>query len=117
MLECSLLDSTGLVTRVLDRKLYTRQEVVNQICIYLIIVPSTAIDCGSPSSPGLNGNVSASLTTFGNMATYNCEPGNELLPNNRVRTCQADGMWSGMDPFCEGMNMPYIVSKFFTGVD
>jgi len=68
-----------------------------------IIAPSTAIDCGQPSSPGVNGNVSASLMTFGNMATYNCDSGYVLRPDNSVRTCQADGMWSGMDPFCEGM--------------
>jgi len=65
---------------------------------------STAIDCGPPSSPASNGAVSVGTPTFGNMATYSCDAGYELRPNNSVRTCQADGLWSGMDPLCERMN-------------
>jgi len=44
------------------------------------------------------------MTTFGNMANYSCDLGYELLPDNSVRSCQADGLWSGMDPLCERMN-------------
>jgi len=44
------------------------------------------------------------MTTFGNMATYSCDPGYELHPDNSVRSCQVNGTWSGMNPFCRGMN-------------
>jgi len=47
------------------------------------------------------------MTTFGNMATYSCDPGYELHPDNSIRICQANGTWSGMDPSCEGMNYAY----------
>ena len=70
----------------------------------IAIFLSTAIDCGPPGNPGPNGAVSVDMTTFGNMATYSCDPGYELRPDNSVRTCQADGTWSGMDPLCERMN-------------
>ena len=70
----------------------------------IIIFPSTAVDCGQPSSPRPNGDVSVSMTTLGNMATYTCDSGYELVPDNSARTCQADATWSGMDPLCQGMN-------------
>jgi len=67
------------------------------------------VNCGLPSNPGPNGEVVASLTTFNSVANYSCNSGYELLPDNRVRICQANRMWSGMDPSCEGMNyMPHI---------
>ena len=68
-----------------------------------MISPSTAVNCGQPSSPGLNGNVSVNMTTLDNMATYTCDSGYELVPDNSARTCQADRTWSGMDPVCQGM--------------
>ena len=43
------------------------------------------------------------MTTFGNMATYSCDLGHELLPDNSIRICQANGTWSGMNPSCQGM--------------
>jgi len=43
------------------------------------------------------------MTTFGSMATYSCDLGHELHPDNSIRICQANGTWSGMDPFCQGM--------------
>ena len=67
------------------------------------IIPSTVVDCGPPSSPGPTGTVSVSMTTFGNVATYSCDLGHELHPDNSIRICQANGMWSGIDPFCQGM--------------
>jgi len=47
------------------------------------------------------------MTTFGNMATYSCDPGYELRPDNSIQICQANGTWSGIDPSCEGMNYAY----------
>ena len=44
------------------------------------------------------------MTTFGNVATYSCDPGYDLHPDNSIRICQANVTWSGMDPLCQGMN-------------
>jgi len=51
------------------------------------------------------------MTTFGSNATYSCDPGYELLPDNSVRSCQPDGLWSGRDPLCERMNYAYTASN------
>ena len=37
--------------------------------------------------------------TFGDNVTYNCDRGYDLS-EAVVRTCQADGQWSGKDPTC-----------------
>jgi len=47
-----------------------------------------------------NGQVSDPQTTFGSDATYDCVPGYTVIGNS-VRTCQADGDWSGEEPVCE----------------
>ena len=38
-------------------------------------------------------------TTFGQTATYSCDPGYNLVGNS-TRMCQADGVWSGNEPTC-----------------
>ena len=65
----------------------------------------TVIDCGPPSmvTPG---GVVVSTTTFGSIATYQCDQGYVLNPSDeasRMRTCQDDGSWFGPDPACESM--------------
>ena len=69
------------------------------------------MDCSLPSSPGPNGDVSVGMTTFGNVATYSCDPGYDLHPDNSIRICQANVTWSGMDPLCQGMNYICCASK------
>ena len=39
-------------------------------------------------------------TTFGSIVTYSCYPGFTVIGNS-VRTCQANGAWSGGEPDCE----------------
>ena len=63
---------------------------------------STAVDCGTLTSPA-NGQVSYSgRTTFEHTATYSCHTGYVLVGNSN-RTCQATGRWSGSASTCRRM--------------
>ena len=60
------------------------------------------MDCGTLTDPA-NGQVNNTAgTTFGQTATYTCDIGYNLVGEN-TRICQADGIWSGIDPLCQGM--------------
>ena len=60
------------------------------------------MDCGSLTDPA-NGQVDlTSGTTFGQIATYSCSTGYNLVGDS-TRTCQATGEWSGSAPTCQGM--------------
>lgn len=51
--------------------------------------------------PPANGLIQTTGTQFGSTATYSCLPGFNLVGNER-RTCQANGFWNGVEPFCQG---------------
>lgn len=58
------------------------------------------VDCGTLFPP-MNGNiVFFSGTIFQSNATYTCNEGYELTSNDSVRTCSANGTWSGSDVTC-----------------
>ena len=57
--------------------------------------------CG-PLPPPDNGNVDASITTVGSVATYSCDNG-FLISGDPQRNCQMDGLWSGSAPTCLGI--------------
>ena len=60
------------------------------------------VDCSALSNPA-NGQVShPGGTTFGQTATYSCNPGYTLV-GDITRTCQATGQWSGDAPICQCM--------------
>ena len=59
------------------------------------------VDCNALSDPA-NGQVTNNETTFGETATYSCEPDFNLVGDS-TRTCQATGEWSGSEPTCERM--------------
>ena len=61
-------------------------------------VVRAGIDCGSLVSP-INGQISVSSTTIGSTASYTCSSGYSLS-GATVRTCQANGQWSGTAPVC-----------------
>ena len=66
--------------------------MVHDAFLYLIVV-----DCGTLPDPA-NGHVSHTAgTKFGQTATYHCNPGYNLL-GERIRMCQATGVWSGSAP-------------------
>ena len=54
--------------------------------------------CG-PLPPPENGNVDASITTIGSVATYSCNNG-FLISGISQRICQTDGFWSESAPSC-----------------
>ncbi|HJL19970.1 MAG TPA: hypothetical protein RMH99_30175 [Sandaracinaceae bacterium LLY-WYZ-13_1] len=58
----------------------------------------TPVDCGAPPMP-TNGTATASETTFGATATHTCDAGYDLV-GDMLRTCLADGTWSGSTPMC-----------------
>ena len=70
-------------------------------CIHICHL--TVRDCGQPSNPGPNGEVSVGETTFGSVANYSCNLGYRLVPENNARLCQVNETWSGMDPMCQSM--------------
>ena len=57
------------------------------------------VDCGDLTDPASKCMVRFQ-TTFGSVATYSCYPGFTVIGNS-VRTCQANGAWSGKAPVCE----------------
>ena len=60
---------------------------------------SAVVDCGSLEYPD-NGQVELSNTTFELTANYTCDLGYSLNGNS-IRTCEANGNWSGDPPSCE----------------
>ena len=69
------------------------------LSIPLLFTPSV-VDCGGLSSPQ-NGQVILTNTTFGSIATYQCDDGFNLI-GDMQRMCQSNGEWSGNEPTCEG---------------
>lgn len=55
-------------------------------------------DCGQPEAPS-HGIVFAPWTCNGGMALYGCADGFTLMGES-LRTCEADGNWSGTAPTC-----------------
>ena len=67
---------------------------------------STAVDCGTLTTPA-NGQVSYSgRTTFGHTATYSCHTGYNLRGES-TRTCQTTKLWSRSEPTCSRMSLLY----------
>jgi formylglycine-generating enzyme required for sulfatase activity len=56
------------------------------------------VNCGGLTPPQ-NGAVDAPDTTFAAIATYECDEGYDLI-GDTLRSCGADGSWSGSAPTC-----------------
>ena len=66
-----------------------------------------AKDCGSLKIP-LNGSlIGPNITTFPNSLTFSCDRG-FALKGSRVRSCQANAIWSGNETLCQGNDIIYI---------
>ena len=80
------------------------------IVMYILLL-STAVPCVALTNLA-NGQVGSTGTTFGQIATYSCNTGYNLVGNN-TRMCQATGVWSGSAPTCQGMvaNRPPLFSS------
>lgn len=56
------------------------------------------LSCGAPKKI-VNGTITGSRFQYKDQITYKCNPGSGLSGND-VRTCQLNGLWSGIDPSC-----------------
>ena len=63
------------------------------------------MDCG-PLQPPTDGTINFlnSSTTYLSTVTYGCTPRYDI-EGSRTRVCMADGLWSGVEPFCAGTVM------------
>ena len=62
------------------------------------------IFCPVPSDVSY-GQVQYTNRTYGSRAEYSCEEGHQLH-GIAIRTCAADGLWTGMDPRCDKVRCP-----------
>ena len=59
-----------------------------------------ARDCGNLPVP-MNGSLIGNQTTFPNKLFFICHEGFDLI-GSTVRSCEANGRWSGAQPTCDG---------------
>ena len=88
--------STGVLSLYMRNSRRYSQPV---LIIYALFF-STAKDCGNLSVP-LNGSFSGRETIFPNEVTFSCDEG-FILNGSRVRHCQSNGSWSGIETSCTG---------------
>ena len=70
------------------------------IILKCLILP-LVVDCGPlTASDGFNLSVSSTHVNSTAVYTGSCDDG-EILVGDTVRTCQADGTWSGQEPYCQ----------------
>ena len=62
--------------------------------------PFIAKNCGPLAVP-LNGSLTGNKTTFPNEVSFSCDEG-FILNGSTIRSCQADGAWSGVQTTCQG---------------
>ena len=67
--------------------------------IYDFTSINTVVDCGTLTGPA-NGTILLDTTSFGSTVTYSCSNSDHQLVGDAMRTCQANGMWSGSAPTC-----------------
>ena len=65
--------------------------------------------CPTLSAP-VNGSISLSGVTVGDMATYSCNEGFELV-GNATRVCLDGGTWSGKDIVCNPSKSEFSCDK------
>ena len=67
-----------------------------------------AKDCGSLKIPLDGSLIGPNITTFPNSLTFSCDRG-FALKGSRVRSCQANAIWSGNETLCQGNDIIYII--------
>ena len=63
--------------------------------------------------PPSNGAVNAPETTFQAVATFSCISGYRLVGDS-IRTCQANGSWSGQIPQCNREIVAIVMAQVST---
>ena len=72
-----------------------------RVCL-LLLLQCIVVDCGLLPSPD-NGTIIISETTFESVSTFSCNEGFNQS-GSLLRTCQANGEWSGNDTICTSNN-------------
>ena len=99
----SVLDIVRQTALGLDRLQLARVRFTSHL--HLLVDPAPfntlhfSVSMCSNLEPPQNGNIVTTSTQFGGKATYSCTEGYQL-EGDEVRTCQANGFWSGSAPFC-----------------
>ena len=82
---------------------YIRFELeVEHYQVHDVLILLASVDCGTLTNPAYGQVGHTAGTTFGQEASYTCNPGYNLVGGSS-RTCQATGVWSGSAPNCQGM--------------
>ena len=80
---------------------YLEEVTCNNFVWSVVSLLFAAVSCGTLTNPA-NGQVSYNAGMFGQIATYSCDLGYNLVGDSN-RTCQATGVWSGSTPTCHGV--------------
>ncbi|XP_032828413.2 sushi, von Willebrand factor type A, EGF and pentraxin domain-containing protein 1-like isoform X3 [Petromyzon marinus] len=74
--------------------------------LWTMASPCTLLSCGSPQ-PILNGRWTGNLT-YGQVITYSCNEGYQMVESTSIVVCQANGLWLGRPPTCEPKTCPAL---------
>ena len=76
--------------------------VTLEVITFSFLLICLAKDCGSLLVP-LNGSKIGNGTKFTNKVSFYCDQG-FILHGSVLRTCEANGFWSGFQTTCKGSN-------------
>ena len=66
----------------------------------LFLIFFADVDCGLLPHPS-NGKRKGLTTIYNSTVQFVCDVGYNLTSGSSVRTCRADGTWSGQPPHCD----------------
>ena len=80
--------------------------------MYNFISIHTVVNCGNLTSPA-NGTIFLNTTLFESTVTYSCNNSDYQLVGDAMRTCLANGIWSGSAPTCGELNNLFLHIDFY----
>ena len=76
-----------------------QDRVINcGVCLHYSVVPEPRCSC--PQSPTNGFTTGCIRPGRGNLVTYNCYYGYDLVGGDKTRRCLPGGYWSGSTPYC-----------------